>query len=202
MQAFMHGLVLAVGLILPLGIQNLFVFTQGVNQPRFWGVLPVVITAALCDTILILVAVQGVSLFVSSFAWLKILFIGSGIIFLLYMGWLTWHNKAMSSLDKGEKEFTMKQQIVFSLTVSLFNPHAILDTIGVIGGSSVTYSGSEKIWFTVACIVVSWCWFLLLAILGWRLRRQDGFIGILGIVNKVSAFVMWLSALYMIKQLS
>ena len=197
MQAFIHGMVLAIGLILPLGIQNLFVFTQGVTQPAFLRALPVAITAAICDTILILLAIQGVSLFIASFAWVKMFFLGMGIIFLSYMGWLTWNNALGNSWDREEKVFTIKQQILFAVTVSLLNPHAVLDTIGVIGTSSINYIGNDKVLFTMACVLISWCWFLLLAIMGWRVGRQKNFAQMFGALNKISAACMWLSAIYM-----
>lgn len=197
MQAFVHGMVLAIGLILPLGVQNLFVFTQGVTQPTLLRALPVVVAASICDTILILLAVQGVSLFIASFAWFKVLFLGIGVIFLSYMGWLTWNNTLVNNCDQEEKVFTIKQQILFAVTVSLFNPHAVLDTIGVIGTSSINYIGNEKLLFTMACILISWCWFLLLAVIGWKVGRQKGFTQIFGVINKISAVFMWLSAIYM-----
>lgn len=197
MQAFIHGMILSLGLILPLGIQNLFVFTQGATQATFVRALPVVITAGLCDTLLILLAVQGVSLFVASFAWFKLLFLVSGIGFLSYMGWLTWNSSLPTGGEQENSNFTYKQQIMFTLTVSVLNPHAILDTIGVIGTSVMNYIGNEKIWFTMACVLVSWCWFSLLAIIGWKIGKEKKFTEIFGVVNKVSAIVMWLSAVYM-----
>ena len=51
--------VLAFGLILPLGVQNVFVFNQGANHPKFIYALPAIITASICDTVLILIAVNG-----------------------------------------------------------------------------------------------------------------------------------------------
>jgi len=198
MQAFVHGIVLAMGLILPLGIQNLFVFTQGVTQPTLVSTLPVVVTASLCDTILILLAVQGVSLFIASFAWIKVFFLGLGFIFLTYMGWLTWNNRLVHSCDKEGTRSTVKQQILFAVTVSLLNPHAVLDTIGVIGTSSVNYSGNDKVYFTMACILISWCWFLFLAIMGWRVGRQKECTQLFVVINKISAVCMWLSAIYMV----
>ncbi len=198
MQAFVHGMVLAIGLILPLGIQNLFVFTQGVTQPTLVRALPVVFTAAMCDTILILLAVQGVSLFIASFAWVKVFFLAIGTVFLSYMGWLTWNNTLVNSYDHEKKSFTSKQQIIFAVTVSLFNPHAVLDTIGVIGTSSINYVGNEKVLFTMACILISWCWFLFLAVVGRQAGRQKGFTQLFGLINKISAVLMWLSAIYMV----
>lgn len=197
MQAFLHGMVLALGLILPLGIQNLFVFTQGVTQPTFVRALPVVVTAALCDSILILLAVQGVSLFIAKFAWAQVLFLASGMIFLSYMGWLTWHNTVVTCCDNEKKSFSSKQQILFAVTVSLLNPHAVLDTIGVIGTSSIHYQGQEKVLFTVACILISWCWFLFLAVMGWQVGKQQNVTQLFKIMNKISALFMWFSALYM-----
>ncbi|RZH87840.1 amino acid transporter, partial [Staphylococcus aureus] len=45
MQPVLHGILLALGLILPLGAQNVFVFNQGANQKKMINALPVVITA-------------------------------------------------------------------------------------------------------------------------------------------------------------
>jgi L-lysine exporter family protein LysE/ArgO len=64
LTAFTHGFILALGLILPLGAQNVFVFQQGATQHRFFQALPAVITAAVCDTALIILAVLGVSVVV------------------------------------------------------------------------------------------------------------------------------------------
>ncbi|MFE4426334.1 LysE family transporter [Peribacillus butanolivorans] len=50
------------------------------------------------------------------------------------------------------------------MSVSLLNPHAIIDTVGVIGISSLSYTGIEKMTFTAATILISWIWFFSLAI--------------------------------------
>ena len=80
--AFGHGFILALGLILPLGVQNVFVFSQGACQPKLSRTLPVVLTAGVCDTLLILVAVLGVSVAVLNFLWLKLLLLRAGVVFL------------------------------------------------------------------------------------------------------------------------
>lgn len=196
-QAFLHGFVLALGLILPLGVQNLFVFIQGVTQPAFFRTLPAVITASLCDTLLIVLAIQGVSLFIASFAWVKGMFLFIGVGFLAYIGWVTWNNTTLKMHDEEAKSSSSKQQIGFAITVSLLNPHAVLDTIGVIGTNAVQYSGNEKILFATACILVSWCWFFLLAVLGWKAGKKRRFTQLFVYINKVSAVFMWVSAIYM-----
>ena len=37
-----------------------------------------------------------------------------------------------------------KNKLAFAISVSLLNPHAIMDTVGVIGTSASVYSGSEN----------------------------------------------------------
>jgi L-lysine exporter family protein LysE/ArgO len=195
-EALIHGVILAFGLILPLGAQNVFVFNQGATQPTFIRALPVVLTASICDTLLIALAVLGVSLIVLSFVWLKTAIFAVGFLFLLYMGWTIWN----SSQEKTEQQTTIhlsaRKQIAFAASVSLLNPHAILDTIGVIGTSSLNYSGEEKWMFTIACIVISWLWFLSLAIAGRVVGKADSTGIWLKRLNKVSAVIIWGVALY------
>jgi L-lysine exporter family protein LysE/ArgO len=197
MESFLHGIILAAGLILPLGVQNLFVFNQGTVQSSFWKALPAVCTASVCDTLLIVLAVQGVSLFLMKFGLFKMLLTGIGAVFLLYMGWITWNNTAVHSDKDTDNRFAAKQQIVFAATVSLLNPHAVLDTIGVIGTSSVNYAGREKLFFTAACILVSWVWFFSLAATGRILGKKAQFSEKIVLINKLSAVFMWGSAWYM-----
>ncbi|MBN6186630.1 amino acid transporter [Aneurinibacillus sp. BA2021] len=200
LQAFLHGMVLAFGLILPLGAQNVFVFSQGAAQPTFMRALPVVLTASLCDTILIALAVLGVSLVVLTFTWLKTMLFAIGVLFLLYMGWVTWRSD--SHIKNGEQEsLPPKKQIAFAASVSLLNPHAILDTIGVIGTSSLTYAGGEKWAFALSCILISYVWFFGLAIGGRMLGTLDKTGRWMKAINRGSALLIWGVACYMAVQL-
>jgi L-lysine exporter family protein LysE/ArgO len=195
-SAVIHGFILAFGLILPLGVQNVFVFNQGATQPKFRRALPVIITASLCDTLLISLAVLGISVVVLGIYWIKVVLLTVGIIFLAYMGYVTWKSKPNTNLSE-DKALAPKKQIAFATSVSLLNPHAIMDTIGVIGTSSISYLGIEKIGFTLACIVTSWIWFLSLALVGRQVGRLNNSGGFIAILNKVSALIMWGTAIYL-----
>ena len=199
-EAILHGLVLAFGLILPLGAQNVFVFNQGAAQPTIWRALPVVVTAFLCDMLLILLAVLGVSLVVLTIAWLKTVLYAVGVCFLLYMGYLTWRSRPTTDNNEAQR-FSAKRQVMFAASVSLLNPHAILDTIGVIGTSSLSYTGVEKWGFTIACVIVSCLWFFGLAIAGRTAGRLDRSGRLLRCLNIIPAIIMWGLALYMASQL-
>jgi L-lysine exporter family protein LysE/ArgO len=197
-EAFIHGFILAFGLILPLGVQNVFVFNQGALQKRFIHALPVVLTASLCDTLLITLAVFGVSLVVLGSFWIKTILLSVGIVFLLYMGWSTWKSipENGNNENTSKENFTPFKQIAFSASVSLLNPHAIMDTVGVIGTSSLRYNGVEKIAFALASILVSWIWFTGLAVAGRITGELDKSGRLMTVLNKISALVMWGAAIY------
>ena len=193
--AIAHGILLAFGLIVPLGIQNLFVFNQGALQPTLLKALPSVVTAALCDTVLIILAVLGVSLLLLELAWLKLSIFVIGFFFLLYMGYVTW-NQAEDNLSENKKPLSAKMQMIFAASVSLLNPHAILDTIAIIGTNSVQYNTPSKIAYTGSCILVSWIWFYGLAVAGSKLRHLDKNNAWMKNINKIAAIIIWAIACY------
>ncbi|MBM7839782.1 L-lysine exporter family protein LysE/ArgO [Alkalihalobacillus xiaoxiensis] len=191
---FFHGLILSVALILPLGPQNMFIFNQGAMQPQFQRVLPVVFTAALCDTLLILASVFGVSVLLLTLPQLQLMMYVVGFLFLLYIGWSIWTTDTAPEVPR--KPYSIKKQILFAISVSVLNPHAILDTVGVIGSNAAQYTNSvERFAFTFACILVSWIAFVLLAVLGRFLKRIDRNGQVLKLINKGSALTIWIIAL-------
>ena len=194
--AFIYGAILALGLIVPLGIQNIFIFNQGANQRHFLHAMPSVLTAIVCDAILITSAVLGVSVVVLQIPWLKTMILSIGFCFLAYMGWVTWHSKP-TKLQEGKKPLSGRKQVLFAASVSLFNPHALLDTIGIIGTSSLQFVGNEKLIFTSACIFMSGCWFFSLSVAGHFLHKLDKSGRWLQRINKFSAMIVWTIALYM-----
>ena len=196
MEPILHGIILAFGLILPLGVQNVFVFTQGVTQPHLLRALPAAITAAICDTLLIILAILGLSVIVLQFEWLRFGLLVVGILFLVYMGKVIWSSSAANV--EGKEALPVKKQILFALSVSLLNPHALLDIIGVIGTSAVKYSGQEQLVFAVTCVVVSWLWFFGLTIAGATLKKIKIASKVFILFNKCSAVFIWGTALYLL----
>ena len=92
----------------------------------------------------------------------------------------------------------LKQQMVFALSVSLLNPHAILDTVGVIGTSALAYTGMDLLLFTCACIGVSWLWFLGLIFAGSTMKHVDPTGRVMTVFNKCSGLFIWAMALYLL----
>lgn len=198
-QPLVHGFLLALGLILPLGAQNVFIFNQGANHRSISKSLPVIITAGLCDTFLIVLAIIGVSVILLSIPVLQITIYCIGLLFLLYMAWSLWC--AQPNALESYRPMSAKKQIGFALSVSLLNPHAIMDTIGVIGTSGAVYEGSEKMVFTLATVIVSWLWFVFLAMAGKLIGNIDKTGKYIMILNKLSSVIILIVAMMILKQL-
>ncbi|WP_096186482.1 LysE/ArgO family amino acid transporter [Evansella halocellulosilytica] len=196
MEAFIYGFILAFSLILPMGAQNVFIFNQGMNQPSYSKSLPAILSASICDTILIIIAVFSMSIVADLFESMKPALLIGGFIFLLYMGWTIWK----TNVRNGSKEppATAKKQVIFASSVSLLNPHALLDTVGVIGTQSLLFSNIDKWMFMTATIIVSWIYFFLLALVGRIIGKKDKNFTFRTVINKISAITMWILAVYML----
>lgn len=201
--AFVHGFVLALGLILPLGPQNAFVLTQGASHARYRGAVPVVVVAALSDTLLIMAAVAGVSLVIVAVPDLRIVLSLLAIAFMAWMGWNSWRARPGGGVaHSGENAWPLARRIRYSLSVSLLNPHAIMDTVVVIGGGAAAYPvWDEKAAYAVAAIWVSWLWFLFLSLAGRGIRNARRDTRILLWLNRASALIMWTLAVAYAAQL-
>ncbi len=191
--AFFYGVILAFGLILPLGPQNMFILAQGGNTKQFRHTLPAVITASLSDTILIVLASFGVSLFILQHVMLEKILLIAGMMFLTYLGGQLWYKAERGHIPTLQKKsLSAKKQILFCASVSLLNPHAILDTVAVIGVNAMLFKGGAHISFTVACILVSWLWFISLALFGKWISRFTQF---KFYQDRLSALVIWFAAI-------
>ncbi|WP_251942384.1 LysE family transporter [Staphylococcus sp. Marseille-Q5304] len=199
MQSIIHGFLLSLGLILPLGAQNVFIFNQAANHKSLFKTLPVIIAAGLCDTFLITLAILGVSLIIISMPILQIMIYIIGLIFLIYMAWSLWHEKP--STFNTYNSMSAKKQVSFALSVSLLNPHAIMDTIGVIGTNANIYDGWDKIFFSLTTISVSWIWFLFLAIVGKKIGHIDKSGKYIVLINKCSSIIILIISILIFKSL-
>ncbi|WP_276997057.1 LysE/ArgO family amino acid transporter [Haloquadratum walsbyi] len=197
LTAFTHGITLAIGLILALGPQNVFVFQQGALQPDISRALPTVLTAGLSDTLLILLGVLGVSAVVIEFSWLQTTLFGAGFVMLVYIGWTLYTAPAVEVNPHTQEFLGVREQVGFTASVSLLNPHAILDTVGVIGTNALAYTTPDRWVFTAGCLIVSWGWFSGLAITGRALGESANANLWMKYLNVVSAVIVWIVALYM-----
>lgn len=194
LNPFLHGSSLALGLILPLGAQNTFIINQGATHKNYFKVIPAVVTAALCDTFLIILATSGVSQVVLHYPLVKYIMFVVSVSLLGYLGWKMWRTTPNTNSDTdSSSSYSLRFQVITGMTLSLFNPHAIADTIAAIGTSALAYDDfRQRLYFTAACVMVSWLWFFALSIFGGFLAKNSFYNKY---QSKISAIMIWASCI-------
>tara|TARA_B100000749_G_scaffold280891_1_gene280236 strand:- start:9892 stop:10515 length:624 start_codon:yes stop_codon:yes gene_type:complete len=169
---FLQGIVLQASLILALGAQNVFVLNVGVNRSR---AMLVAIVSTLCDALLIFVGVLGVATLFAQYPLLKVGLGVLGVGFLFLYGALKLKEGGgaqIHSESSAPKVMTTKVAILMSLGFSLLNPHALLDTMVLIGGYATQFEGLEgRFYFGLGAATFSGIWFFALVNLASYLSR-------------------------------
>jgi L-lysine exporter family protein LysE/ArgO len=156
---FAFGLLFGLATAFPVGVQSFVVMNQGLRlgYPR---VLTGIVTASLCDTLLIVVGAAGASaLLADADERVPVLLIG--IAFLAIFGVLALRAPPEAEVGEVKSAGRPLAMIAQTVGVSLFNPHAVLETVGVLGGAIAAQTAKNRIEFACGVIAASWVWFLM-----------------------------------------
>lgn len=154
-------------LIPTIGVQNAYLLSHALKKQ---SALIAAVTCILSNAILILLGVAGVGSFIASHVYVKIVLTILGIAFLIGYAFKSFLNsydkKDFITLDKNEyKEKTHSdwKKVIFSgLGVSLLNPHAILETVVLIGSITAPYNLEKALLFGLGSTIAASSWFLTL----------------------------------------
>jgi L-lysine exporter family protein LysE/ArgO len=159
-DALLAGFALGFSLIMAIGSQNAFVLRQGLRK-QF--VLPVILTCAISDALLIAAGVAGFGALVLAAPWIVVAAKWGGALFLFVYGLLSFRSawQGGGSLDAAE---TGAGGLWVALTTCLLltwaNPHVYLDTVVLLGGISAQYSPAWA--FGIGAAIASFTFFALL----------------------------------------
>jgi L-lysine exporter family protein LysE/ArgO len=162
-SVILEGMLLQASLIFALGAQNLFVLEAGLKKMH---PLAVSFTCFICDFFLIMLGVAGTATLLAQFYQFKIIFGVLGVLFMFFYGWNKLHSSTsdFSFYDIKSNDRSFRKAIILSFTFSIFNPHAYLDAIVLIGGYSTKYEFiSDRISIGIGASLFSLFWFLLLS---------------------------------------
>ena len=171
MIVFVFGLLFGLATAFPVGVQSFVVMNQGLRfgYPR---VLTGIVTASLCDTLLIVAGAAGASALLAD-ADERVPVILIGIAFLATFGLLAFRTPPEEGAGEVKSVGRPLAMIAQTVGVSLFNPHAVLETVGVLGGAIAAQTAGNRIDFACGVIAASWVWFLMVgfgaSVLQWRL---------------------------------
>jgi len=167
---FVFGLLFGLATAFPVGVQSFVVMNQGLRfgYPR---VLTGIVTASLCDTLLIVAGATGASaLLADADERVPVLLIG--IAFLAIFGILAFRAPPEEGAGEVKSAGRPLAMIAQTVGVSLFNPHAVLETVGVLGGAIAAQSAENRIEFACGVVAASWVWFLMVGFGASALQRR------------------------------
>lgn len=158
MLVYLNGLMLGLSLIMALGPQNVFLIRQGALREH--AVLSALICFC-CDIILVCASVAGLHQILRLHPVLHTWITWFGVAFLLYYG-----VKALKrAFDKESAQSAREQQcinrlqiVMLALGFSLLNPHAIIDSLVIIGSGSTQFPDHPQA-FLFGVISASFLWF-------------------------------------------
>lgn len=159
MTAFVFGLLLGIATALPVGVQSFVVMNQGLRfgYPR---VLVGIVTASLCDSVLIVLGASGASALLRAPDHEGLL-VSVGVFFFLVVG-ATTLLRASPGNKEVESHAHPSAMVAQTVGVSLLNPHAIFDTVGLLGGAIAIQAPGNRLGFAAGAIAASWVWFVMI----------------------------------------
>jgi len=155
------GFLLGLSLIVAIGAQNAFILRQGLRREH---VLPLVLTCAISDAILIALGVAGFATILSRLDWLEPLMRYGGAAFLIVYALRSLHAALTSGASlraDGQTATSLKTAFFTCLAFTWLNPHVYLDTVVLLGSISTRYAGRE-IAFALGAMTASFTFFFAL----------------------------------------
>jgi len=196
-STFISGFGVGGGLIVAIGAQNAFLLGQGLRRQYY---IMVAIICTVCDALLISAGVLGLGKLISSDPlWTNIMAWG-GAAFLGWYGLQSFRNLFEDHKLKKDNVHgqTRRQVLLYTLAVTLLNPHVYLDTIVLLGSISAQYPPQMQLYFATGAICASITWFSFISLgAAWAspyLTRPLTW----KIIDGITGLIMWSVAIFLI----
>lgn len=187
------GFMLGLSLILVIGAQNAFVLRLGLRGEH---VLPVVLTCALSDAVLILLGVTGFAQVSAVLPWAEPVMRYAGAAFLIVYGVRSFRSalEAEASLKvSGTATITLQSALLTCLALTWLNPHVYLDTVVLIGSLSTQFDEGRGL-FAFGAMLASFTFFFSLGYGARLLRPFFARPGTWRVLDGGIGLVMWATA--------
>ncbi|MBA2655408.1 MAG: LysE family transporter [Tatlockia sp.] len=158
MLIYFNGLMLGLSLIAALGPQNIFLIKQGARRKH--ALLSAIICFG-CDTILAFASVAGLHHVLKMHPSLQIWLTYFGVVFLLFYGLKAFRQAFITKANAKtaeQKNSSRWQIVILALGFSLLNPHAIIDSLIIIGSGSSQFPNNPQA-YLFGVITASFLWF-------------------------------------------
>ncbi len=164
LAATLNGFALCASLIMAIGAQNAFVLRQGIARKQM---LLTALTCSLCDLVLMSAGVLGMGKILQTMPQLQFWMALCGALFVFYYGAMALKKSFHPDTLQGEAHAAGLDRpiavIAAGLGFSILNPHALLDTVVLVGGIGAQQASADQPFFLLGAVSFSFVWFFSLA---------------------------------------
>ena len=198
-EIYFKGLALGASLIIAIGAQNAFVLSQGVRK-KYSIIIPLI--CSISDAVLISIGVLGVGKILASNELVSNIASIGGALFLGWYGMRSFRSflKPGHLDESNEGPQSLKAAVLFTLAVTLLNPHVYIDTILLLGGISSQFEGNGRYVFGAGAVSASFLWFFTLSLSSRILSPVFKNPTAWKILDFTIALIMWFIAFSLIKK--
>jgi L-lysine exporter family protein LysE/ArgO len=159
LSSALAGFAASIVLIVAIGAQNAFVLRQGLRREH---VLPVVLTCAVSDLVLIVAGIAGLGAVITAQPTAVTVVRWVGAAFLIAYAGLAAHRAWRPTALKptGRTPATLRATLLTCLALTYLNPHVYLDTVLLLG--SIAQQHAHHWFFAVGAATASLVWFTAL----------------------------------------
>ena len=182
-----RGYLLMLSAIVAIGPQNALLLRQAVRREQAWLTASIFLFG---DVTMVLLGGFGIGHFLGRWPLAKLLLTFLGALYILWFGVGVFrqmlHPKALAMNDaSGENSV-----VLGALAVTFLNPHAMFDTIILVGATALPFQGVTKVIFMLGAILASTSWFFSLAWAGQSLAPFLSRPEVWRVIDAAIAFIM------------
>ncbi len=194
MSALLSGMLIGFAFIAPIGMQNLYVFNNAVNNTLQRAML-YVLFVWLADSSFSIVAYFGMGAIINSNDLLKLIVMILGGALVIYIGWTILRSANQVSLDASGNKLSMGKAFATAFIVTWANPQALVDGSLMLGATRAKLPDADVWPFIIGVLIATALWFTIVTVVVNRLKNRlskRAFV----IVNVVSGLIMLGYGLY------
>ncbi len=159
-----QGFLLCASIIIALGPQNLFILRQGLRRQHLFATA---LFSTLADALLISLGVGGLSSLIYGSSLIHTVVTIGGVLFLLWCGarslFKAYNPDSVTEQTNSQAAATgLLTVIIATLSFSLLNPSAYIDTLVIIGSKSLLFPVDQRMIFGIGAVLASTTWFFTL----------------------------------------
>lgn len=195
-MAYLQGLLIGLAFVAPIGMQNIYVFNNGLSY-KLSRALLYTFFVWFFDALFCFAAFYGIGALISHNHLLKLIVMIIGGALTVYIGYSIIRSANQRAATGKSKPISVKKAIMTAIVVSWANPQALIDGTMMLGASRGTLTTAESIFFIIGVVTSSFIWDMGMTS-AFNLLRQRMPAKVLVAINLISGLIVFCYGLFLI----